>query len=226
MSPPHPPTSPRDPSSGARSGYGTLSRFNAWFFTAFAGYINYIAGSPKRSAFAELTGPTVLELGAGTGANLGYLPAAARLIALEPNPAMHERLHRRCADAGVEVEVLPTGAEAIPLPDDSVDNVICSLVLCTVSDPAQVLAEVRRVLRPGGRFGFVEHIGAPPGLRKTVQRAVRRPWARLFEGCQLDRATPELVGAAGFESVAVHRVILRKSVFFPVNTACWGVAVK
>ena len=140
---------------------------------------------------------------------------------------MHDRLRRRCAAAGVDVTVLPTGAEAIPLPDASVDEVLCSLVLCTAQDPAGVLAEVRRVLRPGGRFRFVEHVAAPRrGVRAWVQRTIRRPWGWIFEGCDPHRHTPDAIGQAGFSEVHVERRKLRNSVFWPVNTAAWGIAVR
>ena len=142
--------------------HGTVSRFNAWFFTAFARYINHAARHHKLTAFSGLpSGATILEIGAGTGANLHHLPTGTHLYAVEPSLRMHERLRHRCAAAGVDVQILATGAEAIPLPNASVDEVICSLVLCTARDPAQVLAEVRRVLRPGGRFRFVEHVASP-----------------------------------------------------------------
>jgi SAM-dependent methyltransferase len=206
--------------------HGGISRFNAWFFTAFAGYLNHIAARHKQAAFAGLGAGTVLELGAGTGANLRFLPAGTRLIALEPSLAMHPRLRQRCAAAGVEVEVLAAGGERIPLPDGSVDEVIASLVLCTVADPAAVLAEIQRVLRPGGRFRFVEHVAAPPGLRAAVQRTIRRPWGWLFEGCRPDRHTPELIAAAGFAQTQIEHRKFRHSAFFPVNTAAWGVAVR
>jgi ubiquinone/menaquinone biosynthesis C-methylase UbiE len=220
---------PADPAAAAFH-HGAISRFNAWFFTAFAGYINHIARHHKRSAFdglAGLEGATVLEIGAGTGANIDLLAPGTHLIALEPSLAMHDRLRQRCEAVGLEVTVLPTGAEAIPLPDDSVDEVICSLVLCTVHDPAQALREVRRVLRPGGRFRFVEHVAAPrPGLRRAIQRAIRRPWGWLFEGCRPDRHTPTLIEQAGFSQLRLERRRFRRSLFFPVNTAAWGVAIK
>jgi ubiquinone/menaquinone biosynthesis C-methylase UbiE len=207
--------------------HGAISRFNAWFFTAFAGYINHIARHHKRSAFDGLGAGTVLEIGAGTGANVGLLAPGTHLIALEPSLAMHDRLRARCEAAGLELTVLPTGAEAIPLPDESVDEVICSLVLCTVHDPAQVLREVRRVLRPGGRFRFVEHVAAPrPGLRRAIQRAIRRPWGWVFEGCRPDRHTPTLIEQAGFSELRLERRRFRRSLFFPVNTAACGVAVR
>jgi SAM-dependent methyltransferase len=207
--------------------HGTISRFNAWFFTAFAGYINHIARRHKSRAFDGLTGRTILEIGAGTGANLALLPPGARLVAVEPSLRMHDGLRERSAAAGVDVEIHATGAEAIPLPDASVDEVISSLVLCTVPDPDRVVAEVRRVLRPGGRFRFVEHVAAPRrGVRRGVQRAVRRPWGWLFEGCDPGRHTIDTIRRGGFASVHIERRKFRHSFFWPVNTAMWGVAVR
>jgi ubiquinone/menaquinone biosynthesis C-methylase UbiE len=208
--------------------HGLISRFNAWFFTAFAGYINHIARRHKQAAFEGLDhSQVILELGAGTGANLGYVPPGAHLYAVEPSLAMHDRLRERCEAAGIDVTILATGAEVIPLPDESVDEVISSLVLCTVADTDQVLNEVRRVLRPGGRFRFIEHVAAPrKGIRRALQRTIRRPWGWLFEGCRPDRHTPAAIEAAGFESVILERRKFRRSFFFPVNTAVWGVAVK
>jgi SAM-dependent methyltransferase len=206
---------------------GAISRFNAWFFTAFAPYVNHVARVHKQAAFADLSAGTVLEIGAGTGANFGYLPRGTHLYAVEPNLRMHARLRRRAAAAGISLTLLSTGAEAIPLPGESVDEVICSLVLCTVPDPDRVLAEVRRVLRPGGKFRFAEHVAADPGsVRYHIQRALRRPWGYVFEGCNPAQNTPEAVASAGFRSLQVERRKLRHSVFFPVNTAAWGIAVK
>lgn len=205
--------------------HGAVSRFNAWFFAAFDRYINHITRHHKRAAFEGLAGGRVVEIGAGVGANLGYLPPGAELVAVEPSLAMHAALRQRCARAGVPVTIHPWGAEHLPLPDDSADVVICSLVLCTVPEPEQVLAEVRRVLRPGGTFRFVEHVAAPHrGLRRLVQRALHRPWAWLFEGCQLSRHTTDLVGKAGFQDVVLAHRRLRHSVFYPVNSAVWGIA--
>jgi ubiquinone/menaquinone biosynthesis C-methylase UbiE len=207
--------------------HGLISRFNAWFFTAFARYLNHIAAHHKRHAFAGLAGRRVLEIGAGTGANLHLLPPGAELIAVEPNVQMHERLRERCSAAGVNVTVLPTGAESIPVPDGSVDEVICSLVLCTVGDPDRALAEVRRVLRPGGRFRFVEHVAAPrPGPRQAVQRLIRRPWGWLFEGCDPGRHTVAALERAGFGSVRMEQRRFRHSLFWPVNTAMCVIAVR
>jgi SAM-dependent methyltransferase len=207
--------------------HGAISRFNAWFFTAFAGYLNLVARRHKQQAFDGLGSATVLEIGAGTGANIRYLAPGTRLFAIEPSLRMHDRLRRRCTAAGIDVTVLATGAEAIPLPDASVDEVICSLVLCTVDDPARVLAEIQRVLRPGGRFRFVEHVASHrQGPRRLVQRAIRRPWGWLFEGCHPARPTPDVVAKAGFAELHMERRKFRRSLFWPVNTAAWGVATR
>jgi SAM-dependent methyltransferase len=140
---------------------------------------------------------------------------------------MHPRLRRRARQRGVDIELLAAPAEVIPVPDDSVDTVICSLVLCTVPDPDAAISEIRRVLRPGGTFRFVEHIAAHPASpRRWIQTALRRPWSWLFEGCQLCRDTGALIDTAGFAEVEMHRSRLRFSVFVPVNTVIFGTAVE
>lgn len=206
--------------------HGPVSSFNAWFFGALAGPINHFAGPHKRRAFASIAAGNVVELGAGAGANVGYLPATSRLYGVEPNRRMHDRLRTSCRRGGIELVLVPTGAERLPLPDGSVDEVLCSLVLCTVADPDAVLAEVVRILRPGGRFRFVEHVAAPRGLRARVQRAIRRPWGWVFEGCDPHRHTVEHIERAGFASVESTRQKLRHSPFWPVNTAAWGIATR
>ena len=207
--------------------HGAVSRFNAWFFDVFDRYINHIARRHKRAAFTGIDAEVVVEIGAGVGANLDYLPAGSRLIAVEPSLQMHDRLRERAAEAGIVLELLAQGAESLPLEDAGYDEVICSLVLCTVGDTDQVIAEVRRILRPGGRFRFVEHVAAPRwSPRRWLQRAIRRPWAWLFEGCTLDRDTAARLRAAGFSDVQIERERFHRSFFVPVNTTIWGVATR
>jgi ubiquinone/menaquinone biosynthesis C-methylase UbiE len=207
--------------------HGAVSRFNAWFFTTFDRYINHIGRRHKRAAFGGIDADEVLELGAGVGANLAYLRPGTRLVAVEPSRRMHDRLRRRAAAAGVELDLIPHGAEHLPLEDGSMDEVICSLVLCTVADPGRVLAEARRVLRPGGRLRFVEHVAAPRwSPRRWLQRLLRRPWSWLYEGCTLDRDTGRHLRAAGFGEVEIRHERFHRSLFVPVNTAIWGVAIR
>lgn len=207
--------------------HGAISRFNVWFFTSLVGYINHITSRHKSRAFAGITANDVLEIGAGTGANIAFLPQGTHLYAVEPSLRMHEGLLRRCERAGIDVTVIPTGAQVIPLPSASVDEVICSLVLCTVPDADAVLAEIRRVLRPGGQFRFVEHVAAPEGtFRAWVQVWIRRPWGWLFEGCDPHRETLDSIFDSGFRSVRYERRKLRHSLFWNVNTAVWGIAAR
>ncbi|WP_151084210.1 class I SAM-dependent methyltransferase [Nocardioides cynanchi] len=198
---------------------------NAAFFWAAGGMFDRLLRSHKRRVYADLP-DTVVELGAGVGANLRYLSPGSTLIAVEPNPAMHGRLRRAARRSGVHLDLRPVSAERTHLPDASVDVVLSSLVLCSVGDPGQVLREVRRVLRPGGRFVFVEHVAAPAGTPlRRLQRWVRRPWAWCFEGCSCERDLASVVGDAGFDRVDVESYRLR-SPFLPFNTQIAGVATR
>ncbi len=198
---------------------------NAVFFTVLEPYLDRLSRSRKTALLQRLP-RTVVELGPGVGANLRYLPAGTRLIAIEPNPAMHPRLVARAARAHVDLEVHGESAEHIDLPDGSVDAVISSLVLCTVPDPERVLAEVRRVLRPGGRYVFLEHVAAPEGtVFRRIQRAVRRPWTWFFEGCSCERDLQTVIETSGFTGTTVETYTLR-SPFLPANTQIAGEATK
>lgn len=199
--------------------------FNALFFTALDRYLDHLLQPHKRSLFDNLP-PTVVELGPGVGANLRYLRAGTRLIAVEPNPAMHDRLRARAARARIDLELHTTGAEQLDLPDASVDAVISSLLLCTVADPAAALTEVHRILRPGGRYCFLEHVAAPDGtVLRRLQRAARRPWSWTFEGCSCERDLQAVIEAAGFAETSIEAYRLR-SPFLPANPQIAGVASK
>ena len=187
-------------------------------------YINWHMCRAKTRAFADLPG-SVVELGSGVGANLRYLPAGAHLTAIEPNPYMHSRLTTAARRRGVDLEIRSVVGEHIDLPDASADAVISSLVLCTVSDPAAVLAEIRRILRPGGRFSFAEHVAAKPHtLTRWSQRILSRPWAWAFEGCSCERDLTSLIATAGFTSADINPYRLH-SPFVPFNTHIAGTAI-
>jgi SAM-dependent methyltransferase len=155
----------------------------------------------KREVLGSLGG-TVLEIGAGYGANFGYLAAGANWIGLEPDPAARRRLATIAAAHGYHRPVIASVAERIPLSDASVDAVAGTLVLCSVTDQAMALAQVRRVLRPGGRYVFFEHVAAPRG---TASRGLQRCCAplsrRLAAGCDPARETWRAIAAAGFRDV-------------------------
>ena len=160
----------------------------------------------KRELLAPLRG-RVLEIGPGAGANLPYYAAGVTWIGVEPNPYAHDRLRREAERRGLRAELRAGVAERLPVEDASVDAVVSTLVLCTVGDVPGALAEVRRVLRPGGRFVFIEHVAAPPGTRtRRVQRLVKPAWRVLADGCHPDRDTAAAIERAGFARVELRRL--------------------
>lgn len=190
-------------------------------------------GAWRVELLAPLRG-TVLELGAGTGVNVERYPAAVdRVVFTEPDPGMRTRLEARLVDARDagrfapgEAEVRPDPAQALTAADGSVDAVVATLVLCTVPDPSAALAEAHRVLRPGGRLVFLEHVAAdhrPDRLR--WQRRVDPIWKRVAGGCRLTRTTGEAIEAAGFTTEAVTRESARKASAL-MRTMIRGSAVK
>jgi SAM-dependent methyltransferase len=198
---------------------------NSAFFWLAGGMFDRLLRPHKRRVYADLP-DTVVELGSGVGANLRYLARGSTLIAVEPNPAMHRRLRRAARRSGVDLDLRQLPAERTDLPDASADVVLSSLVLCSVADPGRVLTEVRRVLRPGGRFVFVEHVAAPEGTAlRRLQRWVRAPWGWCFEGCSCERDLATMVRAAGFGSVDIESYRLR-SPFLPFNPQIAGVATR
>ncbi len=144
--------------------------------------------------FGELPG-RVLDLGAGVGYSFRSLQKADRVVALEPDPSMLRRARARAESRPVEL-VLGDGMR-LPFRDGSFDAVAAALVLCTVPDLATVLAEVRRVLVPGGRLAFLEHVRLP-GWKGRLQDLATPAWRRLVVGCHLNRGTGEAIREAGF----------------------------
>jgi SAM-dependent methyltransferase len=198
-------------------------RFNAGFFRLMDGYIDWHLRAHKQALFADLP-DTVVEIGSGVGANFRYLRPGTKVIAVEPNPYMHGPLRMAAERRKIELEIRDVVGERIDLPDSSADAVISSLVLCTVTDPDQVVSEVHRVLRPGGRYRYLEHVAAEEGTpTRRVQRAVRRPWSWVFEGCSCERDLETVIRSAGFGSVENDSYRIH-SPFVPFNTQIAGTA--
>ncbi|WP_024876510.1 class I SAM-dependent methyltransferase [Saccharomonospora piscinae] len=142
-------------------------------------------GRRRHDLLHGLTG-TVLDVGAGTGANLQHLRAAERIVATEPDPAMRRRLERRTGEAAAPVEIRDAPAESLPFPDGSFDAVVFTLVLCTVADPDAALAEARRVLRRDGTLVLLEHVRGDERLAR-VQDRITPLWKRVGAGCHPNR---------------------------------------
>jgi SAM-dependent methyltransferase len=154
----------------------------------------------------------VLELGAGTGFNLGHYPEAIESLTLvEPDPHMTKQLRPKLAAAGRVAEVVEAPGERLPFEDGSFDTVVVTLVLCTVPDPPASLAEIKRVLKPGGQMLFIEHVRShDPGLAKWQDR-LHGPWRFLGDGCHCNRDTEAAIAASGLELAEVDADKLPKA---------------
>lgn len=163
----------------------------------------------RREALAPATGRTV-DVGAGTGANLDLYPeAVTELTLVEPDPHMLRRLKSKVS--GNRAEVVAAGAESLPFENSSVDTVAFTLVLCTVPDPAAALAESARVLKPGGRLLFLEHVRSQePGLARWQDR-LETPWRLFGDGCHCNRDTLATIEASPLSVEDVESAELPKA---------------
>ena len=155
----------------------------------------------------------VLELGAGTGLNFGhYVPGqVTQVIATEPDPHMARRARKAAAGAPVPIEVREASAEDLPFDSASFDTVVCTLVMCTIPNPGRAVTEVERVLKPGGKMLFIEHVRAEdPGLAKWQDR-LERPWTVVGAGCHPNRDTLGLLDASPLDVDEYRRGKLPKS---------------
>ncbi|WP_438854301.1 class I SAM-dependent methyltransferase [Agromyces sp. M3QZ16-3] len=171
----------------------------------------------EREAIGRVRG-RVLEIGAGEGENFGAFDPEVEWIGLEPDSDRRRELAQRAREWKHARDPLDAVAERIPLDDASVDAVVGTYVLCSVTDQATALAEVRRVLRPGGTVVFVDHVAAPPGtLKRGIQRVVTPFSRRYCHGCHWDRDTGAALAAAGFEADQARLVRVPSFPFGPTR---------
>jgi|SRR5579884_551313 len=158
----------------------------------------------RRRALVETAGP-VLEIGAGSGLNLSLYGASASWVcALEPSPELLQMAKRRTAEARLPVLLMRASAEELPFCDGAFATVVSTWTLCSIPAPLRALREMRRVLRPGGRFVFVEHgLASEDGVARW-QRRLTLLWKHIAGGCHLDRKIDDLVRAAGFSIGALE----------------------
>jgi SAM-dependent methyltransferase len=191
-----------------RRGSGMWARIEAWIYDPFLALGERRGMASRRRALLALARGRVLELGAGTGLNLAHYPAGmGELVLTEPDSAMCARLARRVARSRRDATVVAARAEALPFRDGAFDTVVSTLVLCTVEDPVAAVREVRRVLAPGGRLLFVEHVRASAPRLARWQDRLARPWRAFAGGCRCNQATLELLerGQLRVERVASGR---------------------
>ena len=148
----------------------------------------------------------VLEIGIGSGLNLPfYEDSVERLVGIDPSHALLAMSRQKAGRAAFPVDLLPCGAERIPIPDGCADCAVTTFSLCTISDPLQALRETNRVLKPGGELLFAEHGLAPDNSVRRWQHRLNPCWSRLAGGCNLDRRIDALLMSSGFEIVEIER---------------------
>ncbi|MDY0191090.1 MAG: methyltransferase domain-containing protein [Desulfuromonas sp.] len=156
-------------------------------------------GAWRGEILAEATG-AVLEIGAGTGINLPYFPEQLTSLQLcEPDPHMRRKLSRTVSSSKREdIAICPWTAEQIDLPDNSIDTIVSTLVLCSVNSLQSSLKEIYRLLKPGGTFIFMEHILAADPKTKLWQQRIEPFWGLCAGECHLTRDTATEITATGF----------------------------
>jgi ubiquinone/menaquinone biosynthesis C-methylase UbiE len=178
----------------------------AWFYGRLGPRADLRGTADRRRRLLATARGSVLEVGAGTGLNLRHYPATVtEVLAVEPDPHMFRRLALALDQSPVPVQLRRATADALPAHDDSVDTVVCSLVLCSVPDVFAALSEARRVLKPSGRLLFFEHVRALDPRFAKWQDRLEGPWGSCGAGCHPNRDTIEEIEASGFRIEELDR---------------------
>jgi len=182
-----------------------------------ASYDRVMAGSEKatlrrhREALIGRARGRVLEIGGGTGANLPFYGDVAELVITEPEEPMARRLERKLAASPLRARLVRARAEELPFEDGRFDFVVCTLVLCTVEDPARALSEIQRALAPGGALVFLEHVRSDDPSLARWQDRLHGVHVRIAHGCHCNRATLASIERSGFAIAQVQSDRMRKA---------------
>jgi ubiquinone/menaquinone biosynthesis C-methylase UbiE len=195
-------------------------------YTKFAKTSNRRGGAEhRRKLLAELSG-RVIELGAGSGANFAHYPTSVdEVLAIEPEPYLRHQALRAATEASVNIRVLNGDAHSLPGDEGTFDAGVAALVLCTVPDQQRALAELFRVIRPGGELRFYEHVVGLSKWEARIQRLADATfWPLLAGGCHLARDTATGIEQAGFAIEACERFPFSPSAFLPPDPHILGIA--
>jgi ubiquinone/menaquinone biosynthesis C-methylase UbiE len=177
----------------------------------------------ERSAVVENASGVVLEVGFGSGLNIPFYKNISKLYGLDPSSELYKIANERIKEANFPIEHIKASAENIPLPNDSVDTITSTWSMCTIPDPKLALKEMLRVLKPGGKFMFIEHGASPKKAIENLQK-IFTPITKPFTGgCHMDRKIDELITNAGFEIISMKN---SGEKYKPLYYLYKGVAVK
>jgi len=212
-----------DRSSQAHSGW--RARVFAFLFLRINAKYERLMAARKRPLLIGLRG-RVLEIGPGAGVNLKHYDPSVQWIGIEPNPYMRAYLEKEAGRCGLQVDLRTGNAEQLDMADQSIDAVVCTLVLCSVQDVGRVLKEIRRVLKPEGHFVFIEHVAAPRGTwLRRLQDWFRQLLVHFAVGCHPNRETWTIIEEAGFSKMALHH--FRAPTLLPILSPHFaGVAIR
>jgi len=176
-----------------------------------------------RREVVSIASGRVLELGVGTGLNLRFYQPGSHVIAIDPDIAMLDRARSRADASPARVHLLVGAGESLPFRDETFDEAVATLVFCTVPSPARSLAEIRRVLKPGGRMRFMEHVRSSDPRWAHVQDFVTPVWRAMNDGCCPNRDTVTAIERAGFVVEGLQRYAFGP---YPVRPQVRGVACR
>ena len=194
--------------------------------TVFAAVEERKGGAELRTRLLEGLSGRVIEVGVGSGPSLSRYPREVEHItAVEPDPYLRGKATQAAAEVdGIDIDVVDGLVESLPAPEDSYDAAVVSLLLCSVPDPQGALAEIARVLKPGGQLRFFEHVAShAPGLARMQTALDSTFWPHAFGGCRLTRDTRANIEAAGLRIDQLSRFSFRPSVLgLPVSPRILG----
>ena len=196
----------------------------------FPGIIDFVmtTGQMKKrrsQVLADVSGD-IFEIGFGTGLNLPFYPEGVQEITtVDINPGMNRRAQKRIAESGITVHMNILSAESLPMDDETFDSVVCTWTLCSIENVEKALSEVRRILRPGGKFFFVEHGASPDPKVRRLQDRLNSFWGIIGDGCNLNRNAEELIQDQHFEITSLDKGYMEKSPRF-AGYMYQGVATK